>query len=130
MKFCGIHHVAILVSDAARATAFYRDMLGLQQIEIPPTFREAGLNVIWLQLGDQQLHLLPAPTADVPARRHFAMHIDDAKQAREQLARRGLSIRETTPIPGADRFFINDPDGNRIELIEWKVPCPIIPVTP
>jgi len=28
---------------------------------------------------------------------------------------------EATPIPGADRFFIADPDGNRIELIEWGV---------
>ncbi len=130
MKLSGIHHVSILVSDVPRAIAFYRDALRLPQIEIPPTFREVGMNVIWFQLGDQQLHLLPAPAADVPARRHFAMHIHNAQAARMELADRGIAIRETTPIPGADRFFINDPDGNRIELIEWKIPCPIIPVQP
>jgi len=34
----------------------------------------------------------------------------------------GVGIQETTPIPGADRFFIHDPDGNRIELIQWQRP--------
>ena len=24
------------------------------------------------------------------------------------------------PIPGANRFFVRDPDGNRIKLIQWK----------
>ena len=33
-----------------------------------------------------------------------------------------MTITETTPIPGADRFFITDPDGNRIEIIEWFRP--------
>lgn len=130
MKLSGIHHVSIVISDAARAIAFYRDALHLQQIEIPTTFREASMNVIWFQLGDQQLHLLPAPTADIPARRHFAMHVDSALKAREELRQHGVEVRETTPIPGADRFFINDPDSNRIELIEWRTPCPIIPMQP
>ena len=30
-----------------------------------------------------------------------------------------MPLEETTPIPGADRFFIADPDGNRIEIIQW-----------
>lgn len=121
MRLTGIHHAALLITDRPRAIAFYRDGLGLRQIERPPTFTAPELrDVIWFELGDQQLHLLPAPTADVPARRHIALHLDDASTARAELLRRGIRIQETTPIPGADRFFVNDPDGNRIELIQWK----------
>ena len=38
MRVTGIHHVSILVTDVARSIAFYRDDLGLRQIERPPTF--------------------------------------------------------------------------------------------
>ena len=33
-----------------------------------------------------------------------------------------VATEETTPIPGADRFFVYDPDGNRVEFIEWQRP--------
>ena len=126
MRVTGIHHVSILVTDVARSIAFYRDGLGLRQIERPSTFTSPELrDVIWFELGDQQLHLLPAPTPDVPARRHFALHLNDAPAARAELLSRGIAIKETTPIPGADRFFVNDPDGNRIELIQWRETCPV-----
>ena len=100
MKLDGLHHVSIVVSDAARAIAFYRDALQLRQIEIPPTFTSPDLrNVIWFQLGEQQLHLLPADAPDVPARRHVALLVRDAQAARAELQSRGVTIRETTPIP-------------------------------
>ena len=126
MHVTGIHHVSILITDVARSIAFYRDGLGLRQIERPSTFTTPELReVIWFELGPQQLHLMPAPTPDVPARRHFAVHLDDARAARKELRGRGIAINESTPIPGADRFFVNDPDGNRIELIEWRENCPV-----
>jgi glyoxylase I family protein len=34
----------------------------------------------------------------------------------------GIVVEETTPIPSADRFFIYDPDGDRIEMIQWMTP--------
>ena len=33
-----------------------------------------------------------------------------------------MPIQEATKIPGADRFFVFDPDGNRIEVIQWLEP--------
>ncbi len=27
---------------------------------------------------------------------------------------------ETVKIPSAERFFIRDPDGNRIEVLQWE----------
>jgi catechol-2,3-dioxygenase len=46
--------------------------------------------------------------------------VDDAKAWRKRLRELGVEIQEATPIKGADRFFLHDPDGNLIELIEWR----------
>jgi catechol 2,3-dioxygenase-like lactoylglutathione lyase family enzyme len=128
MKLSGLHHCSILVTDMARARRFYRDVLGLREIVIPSTFPGAGLNVHWFELGDEQIHLIPTPQPDAISQRHFAMHVSDAKAAREELRAKGVEVAETVVIPGADRFFVRDPDGNRIELIEWKEAYQVVPV--
>lgn len=120
MQIDGIHHHSVVVTDLERSRAFYRDVLGLKEVPIPPTFNFA---VAWFGLGDgQQLHLLRGPQADPPGARHIALHVRDVQAARAQLRALGHRVEETTPIPGADRFFTADPDGNRIELIQWSTP--------
>jgi len=114
-----IDHVSVLITDVVRSRRFYKDLLGLREIAGPKTF---GFIVLWFDLGDQHLHLLLKPQPDSPSPRHFALRVADCSSAREYFRQAGLAMQETTPIPGADRFFIADPDGNRIEIIEWKEP--------
>jgi catechol 2,3-dioxygenase-like lactoylglutathione lyase family enzyme len=78
--------------------------------------------VLWFDLGNMHIHLLLKEDPDSISPRHFALRVPDAAHAREYFRRQGLPIQETTPIPGADRFFIHDPDGNRIEIIQWLRP--------
>jgi catechol 2,3-dioxygenase-like lactoylglutathione lyase family enzyme len=113
----GIHHASILSTDLDRSRAFYTGVLGLQEIKKPSTF---GFTVVWFQIGDQHIHLIPADEPDTDSPRHFAMHVEDAKAARIHLKDHGFPVSETTPIPGADRFFTKDPDGNRLELIQFS----------
>ncbi len=116
MQLTGIHHVSILVSDMERAVAWYRDVLGLPEVVRPSNFVTP---VRWFELGEQQVHLIPNDQPDVISPRHFAVHVDDCDAARETLRARGVEIRETVPIAGAKRFFIADPDGNNIEVVQW-----------
>lgn len=116
MKLTGIHHVSILVSDMERAIAWYRDRLGLTEVVRPSNFVTP---VRWLELGNEQIHLIPNGEPDHISPRHFAIHVDDCQAAKAELAARGVEIQETVPIAGADRFFIADPDGNNIEIIQW-----------
>lgn len=118
-RFSGIHHCSVVVTDLERARRFYRDVLGLKPINKPRTF---AFEVAWFELGDDQVHLLPRPEGDSISPRHMALHVDDAASARRYFASKGVETIETTPIPGADRFFIHDPDGNRIECIQWLRP--------
>ena len=55
VRIQSLHHVALPVSDLERAAKFYREVLGLEELE-RPHFSFAGK---WYRLaGDQQLHLI------------------------------------------------------------------------
>lgn len=114
-----VDHVSVLITDLERSRAFYRDVLGLREIAKPRSF---DFKVLWFQFGDQQLHLLLKPEADSISPRHFALRVANIGTAREHFAKQGINTRETTRIPDCDRFFIEDPDGNRIEIIQWLEP--------
>jgi glyoxylase I family protein len=114
-----IDHVSVVITDVERSRRFYRDVLGLREIAKPRTF---DFVVLWFDLGNQHLHLLHKDEADSRSPRHFALRVADVPAARRYFQHNGVAIQETTPIPGADRFFIFDPDGNRIEIIQWLQP--------
>jgi catechol 2,3-dioxygenase-like lactoylglutathione lyase family enzyme len=111
-----IDHVSVIITDVERSRRFYRDLLGLKEIHKPRTF---DFVVVWFDLGNQHLHLLLKDRPDSRSPRHFALRVVDAAEARSFFQEHGVVTEETTPIPGADRFFVYDPDGNRIEIIQW-----------
>ncbi len=119
MRVTHLDHVTVIVTDVERSRAFYRDVLGLREVPPPYTF---DFVVLWFELGGQYLHLLLKPAADTVSPRHFALHVDDVAEWRDRCRTHGLTVEETVSIPNADRFFVRDPDGNRIELIEWFKP--------
>jgi catechol 2,3-dioxygenase-like lactoylglutathione lyase family enzyme len=119
LQITQIDHVSVLITDVERSRRFYCDLLGLKEIAKPRTF---GFVALWFQLGDTQLHLLQKSQADTRSPRHFALRVQDVQQARTYIRERGIPLEETTLIPACDRFFIHDPDGNRIEIIQWLEP--------
>lgn len=119
LRVTQIDHVSVLITDVERSRRFYRDVLGLKEIAKPRTF---DFSVLWFDLGNQQLHLLLKDRPDALSPRHFALRVADAETARAYFRRHDIAAQETTPIPGADRFFIADPDSNRIEIIQWLEP--------
>ena len=114
-----IDHVSVVITNVERSRRFYRDLLGLKEINKPRTF---DFVVLWFDLGNQHLHLMLKSQPDTRGPRHFALRVADTAAARTYFAARDVRTEETTPIPGADRFFIYDPDGNRIEIIQWLRP--------
>ena len=129
MQFSQIQHCSLVVQSLERAAAFYRDVLGLTEIEIPSTFKPAGLNVRWFCLGAQQIHILEGAENQPNSQQHMALQVDDAQAARLWMKEKGISIEETVLIPSADRFFIRDSEGNLIEIIEWQETYLNIPVS-
>ncbi len=118
-EFSQIDHVSVLITDVERSRRFYGELLGLKEIAPPKTF---DFVAVWYDFGNQQLHLLLKDEPDTRSPRHFALKVDDVEAAREYFHEKGVEIKETVKIPSADRFFIWDPDGNRIEIIKWDRP--------
>jgi catechol 2,3-dioxygenase-like lactoylglutathione lyase family enzyme len=115
-----IDHVSVIITNLERSRRFYRDVLGLTEIAKPRSFNFVAL---WFDLGGgHTLHLLQKPEPDTVSPRHFCLRVTDARAARDHFLRHGIPIAETTLIPGCDRFFVSDPDGNRVEVLQWLEP--------
>ena len=111
-----IDHCSVIVTDVARSREFYSRVLGLREIPAP---KEFDFVAIWYDLGGSYLHLLVKPQPDTISPRHFCLLTPDAKAARAHLTGLGVPIEETVKIAAADRFFVRDPDGNRVEILQW-----------
>lgn len=115
-----LNHASLIVSDLNVSLTFYRDVLGLQQVDRP----DLGFPGAWFQLGDQQIHLLelenPDPTTGRPIHggrdRHVALNVDALAPVKDILDKNGIFY--TMSISGRKALFCRDPDGNAIEIIE------------
>ena len=115
MSLLGLHHVQINVPDVAEAIAFY-ESLGMRRRTDRP---DIGVNGAWLDVGEQQIHLIEA-AAPNDLGQHFALEVDDLDATVATLRERGVDVREPSPLgSGLPRqTSIHDPAGNRIELRE------------
>jgi catechol 2,3-dioxygenase-like lactoylglutathione lyase family enzyme len=114
-----INHVQITIPTGAeeQARAFYCGILGLREIVKPESLKERG--GLWLELGDQQIHIGTEDGVDrTLTKAHIAYEVDEIAGWREHLHSRGAEIGDSVPIPGYDRFETRDPFGNRIEFIQ------------
>ena len=110
-----LDHLAINVTDITRAKAFYNDLLGLREIPRPPSFDFPGA---WYRIGPVDIHLVGGlPKADPHTSRHFCLWVGDVHAAGAEAEKLGLKPNwNHRKIPGVDRFYINDPDGNQLEF--------------
>ena len=116
-----IAHVSLLVSDTDRALRFYRDLL---ELPVSASRPELGFPGAWLQVGNQEIHLLQLPNPDPlegrPTHggrdRHVAFHVADLGRLQSRLASEGISF--TASRSGRRALFCRDPDGNALEFIE------------
>ena len=115
-----LHHASLIVSDINKSLLFYRDILGLQQVERP----DLGFPGAWFQLDTQQIHLLelenPDPTTGRPEHggrdRHVALNALSLTPVQDALNKAGIAY--TMSKSGRRALFCRDPDGNAVEIIE------------
>lgn len=118
MTVLRINHVQLTMPRGLeeQARRFYCDVLGLH--EIPKPIGLAGRGGAWFALGGAQLHL--GVEADFrPAKKaHVALDVDNLDALAAQCRTAGHDPRVDDMVPGVRRFFIDDPFGNRLELVE------------
>ena len=114
----GVHHVQLAVpagvEDALRA--FYGGVLGMAEVAKPPALAARG--GVWFRSGSAELHL--GVEADFrPARKaHPGLLVADLDALVERLAAAGHAVRRDDLFPGHRRCYVDDPCGNRLELLQ------------
>ena len=107
--------LAIPTGREDQARRFYGDVLGM--VEVPKPAALEGRGGCWFTFADCALHL--GVDADfTPARKaHPAFACNDLARLRQRLDDAGVPTRDDVRLPGCERFFCDDPFGNRLEFI-------------
>jgi glyoxylase I family protein len=139
LEIGGFSHVCISVSDLERSLSFYRDGLGLRvifDVELAGPGMESvtgevgarGRMVGCLVPGGVTIELLwfahraePAPRASrSTGYTNISLGVRDLDAAHAALEARGVrAIQRPVEVGGVRMFFVADPDGTPIELIEF-----------
>jgi lactoylglutathione lyase len=119
-------HLGLRVADLDRSIAFYTS-LGYEVLGQVPETELGSLTMLKLP-GDEfvaielvhdpagQRHVEPAGIT------HFVVQVDDVRTTVARLAARGITAEEPSSPDGTEDFWtamVADPDGYRIELVQW-----------
>ncbi len=123
MKAHYLGHVVFYVKDLQRSLAFYRDLLGFQEVGKIFDGAAAALTsgrthheFLLIQVGDA-----PGP---LQGRRLGLYHIgikvgdslDELRAAKKDLERAGITIDGMSDHTVSQSLYLRDPDGNEVEL--------------
>ncbi|HZE98033.1 MAG TPA: VOC family protein [Planctomycetota bacterium] len=112
MKCLRLTHVNLRVEKLPEAVHFYTDVLGLE----PVPRHDRGGKGAWFRLGTTEVHLAEDATPQPRSKRHFAVEVADLAEARREAEAKGIEIDQED----AGRFWVRDPSGNRIEIVERR----------
>lgn len=118
IRVAALDHVqlAMPAGREADAEAFYRDVLGMSVLAKPEPLAARGGR--WFGCGAAQVHL-GVEHGFTPARKaHPALRIEGFDDLVEKLEEVNANWRWDEDIPGVRRLYVDDPFGNRIELID------------
>jgi catechol 2,3-dioxygenase-like lactoylglutathione lyase family enzyme len=114
----GIDHVQLAMppggEDAARG--FYADLLGLS--EQPKPAHLAARGGCWFETGAVKVHLGVQGDFRPATKAHPALLVTDLDSLLRTLTAAGVDVVDDDPLEGYARAYVQDPFGNRIELLE------------
>ncbi|SEN77185.1 Catechol 2,3-dioxygenase [Paenisporosarcina quisquiliarum] len=117
--FKSIDHVQLAAPKGSEIIAkhFFGEILGFHEVEKPEVLKKRG--GVWFQFGNYQIHIgIEEPFA--PAKKaHPAFQVENLEALKTHLMKHEVNFIVDTDLPGANRIYVNDPFGNRIEILEW-----------
>ncbi len=118
MRVRHLHHVqlAMPAGREADARAFYLGLLGIPEKPKPRHLAVRG--GCWFESGELRLHLGVEQDFTAARKAHPALLVDDLKVLVATLEDAGYRVVEDQPLEGYERRYVDDPFGNRIELME------------
>jgi lactoylglutathione lyase len=122
----GVGHVAIKVTDLDRSLDYYINKLGFAEM-LRLHKDDGSVWLVYLRITDAQyLEVFPgaendrAPGWNANGMNHMCLTVENIDDTLAQVAAAGLELLLPlkTAIDGNRQAWLEDPDGNRIELME------------
>ena len=115
-SFIAIDHVQLAIPKGGEAAArrFYGDLLGFAEVPKPPALEAHGC---WFESGEVKIHLGVEDDFRPARKAHPALRCRDYAALIARLSAAGIEVRVATDVPGVTRCHVDDPFGNRIELV-------------
>ena len=117
MQILSLDHVqlAMPAGGEERARAFYVGLLGFVEEPKPPSLAKNG--GAWFRAGSACVHLGVEAEFRPAQKAHPALVVRDLSRLAAHLERAGVGFVPDDRLPGVARGYVQDPFGNRIELL-------------
>lgn len=118
MPIVGIDHVQLAMPAGCeeQARRFYGEALGLP--EKPKPADMAGRGGCWFESEHVKIHLGVDKNFRAATKAHPGLLVSDLRAILQRCRAQGCEGIDEASLPGYLRVFVNDPFGNRIELLE------------
>jgi catechol 2,3-dioxygenase-like lactoylglutathione lyase family enzyme len=118
MRIKEIEHVQLAMPPGkeSEAHSFYEGVLGIPEVPKPPNLARRG--GCWFVRGALKIHLGVENDFRAAGKAHPALLVEDLPALKAIIQAAGHSFQTDEPLECYDRIYVNDPFGNRIELME------------
>lgn len=119
-------HTRYRVNDLEETVRFYREVLGLEEVQRHKSPRGSELVFLKAPESEEQIELCSFPGSGPvrvqPDLTHLAFEVDNLDEFGRHLAAQGLKFSDgpTTSSSGTVFAFIDAPEGYEVELIQRK----------
>ena len=113
-----LHHIqlAIPVGGEGESRKFWAGILSFSEA-VKPSFL-AARGGCWFRRGNIEIHLGTEPKFAPATRAHPGIIVTGIKDLADHLQRNGVATTWDGNFPGFERFYANDPFGNRLEFLQ------------
>jgi glyoxylase I family protein len=121
----GVHHLALICSDAEETIKFYQEFLGFPLVELVENRDYAGSNHFFFDIGNHNLlgffdfpgHDHPAWQETIGGVQHLAISVSASQFAEAKKKLDAAGVNYLGPDRGAeDSMYFRDPNGVGLEL--------------
>jgi hypothetical protein len=118
MRITALDHVQLAMPPGGEAEArvFYAGLLGIPEIPKPPVLAVRG--GCWFESEAVKIHLGIERDFRPARKAHPALVVEDLSALQRALQAAGYPVHPGESVSGWNRVFVDDPFGNRIELME------------
>jgi len=118
VRIIEINHVQLATpfGREAEARAFYQGVLGIPEVPKPLNLAKRG--GCWFVRGSLRIHLGVDSDFHAARKAHPALLVENLPAIKALIEGAGYTFTTDEPLEGHDRIYVDDPFGNRIELME------------